>query len=88
MDNNQSPPANALLVMRVIWGALILGQVMFMGVESFILRQPQKGARPPITADMLMIFVIVNAVMLATVIPAMFFMRSMIFRRAYGMSRA
>ena len=79
---NQVTPASSLLVNRIIWGALIMGQVAFMSAQMIILRQPQNGARPPISADMLMVFVIVNAVMLATIIPVTFFIRSLIFKRA------
>ena len=67
-------------MMRVIWGALIMGQVMFMVVEGIILSQRVQGNVPAKPPDVWMLFY-VNVGMLLTVVPVMYLVRGAMFRR-------
>jgi hypothetical protein len=64
----------ALLVNRIIWGALIVGELMFMGIALGLggsLQRNERGAR-------ILFYVAVG--MAASTIPAAFLIRSLIFR--------
>ena len=81
MANNQLnsvPPAKAFLMIRIIWGALLLGQFAFLAVESIILSQPGQQPAPPIDANILFV---INIGMLVTIVPVMFMVRMKTFSR-------
>lgn len=76
---NSLPPAKSLMTMRIFWFALVLGQLVFMGV-IFLLILPNAHARRGLHAVPVLAWV--PFVMLATVVPLAFFMRRMILKRA------
>ena len=74
-DLKNVPPRKALLMLRMIWLGLMLGQVMFLGVVVLGL-VPMHPTGEPQAA-----MIWVDFVMFATVIPVTFLIRSLIFRR-------
>jgi hypothetical protein len=74
---NKASPKNSLLTMWIMWAALLLGQLAFMGIETLILSQGQLLATEPLP-----MLIIVNLVMLLTIVPAVFFVRRVVHRRA------
>jgi hypothetical protein len=74
MDKN-SPANKALITTRIIWFALLMGQIAFMVVVAVMDRPKQEMAIP--LEDM----VGVNFLILLTVVPVAFFIRRLIFRR-------
>ena len=77
LDLNTVPPRRALMMIRIIWFALIFGQIAFLGVLALIILPNQRGPRP----QPMPILVWVNVGMLVTIVPAMFVIRAAIFRR-------
>jgi hypothetical protein len=70
------PPRQALMTLRIIWLALILGQLTFMAVLIFAILPNQHGDVHPQP-----LLVWVNVAMLAGIVPVMFVIRAMIFRK-------
>lgn len=70
-------PARAVMVTRIIWFALLMGQAVFLAIAAFQIIPNRHGAvqKQPI-------LVIVNVVMLVTVLPIMFMIRGKIFARS------
>jgi hypothetical protein len=80
---NNASPQQALMTIRIIWAALILGQLGFAGVTGVIISQPNAHAAPPVP-----ILPVICFLMLATVIPITFIVRTLMLRAAraaYGM---
>ena len=78
LGNPQVNVRKALFTMWVIWTAMLLGPLGFMYVEATVL---SKGDRPQADPQSVMNLIVVAVVMLLAVIPATFFIRSMIFKR-------
>ncbi len=74
---NSVPPVQALLTIRIIWAALLLGQIFFLAAVIFLLSQNTAPPAQPNPA-----FFIVAVVMLLTASPVMFLIRGRIHRRA------
>jgi len=70
-------PRRALMTMRIIWLALIMGQLVFLAVIILVIL-PNNRSRA-VTPQPLLFWV--NAGMLATFVPAAFVVRSIIFRQ-------
>jgi hypothetical protein len=70
-------PRQALLTMRIIWGALLMGEIGFLVVVMTVLLPARR--EPP---NVQRLFVLVSAVFLATAVPVAFFVRAAIFNRA------
>jgi hypothetical protein len=77
MSEGPSTPKAALLTNRVIWAALILGQVFFMVVMGVIFSQGKDAPTRPEP-----ILIIVNAAVLAAFFLVALFARVMIFQKA------
>jgi hypothetical protein len=76
-------PEVAIRVQRIIWGALIMGQLGFMGVVGFIILNPGPAAGAVrIPDDSLKMLLMLNAGMLVTIVPTMFLVRWWMFSRA------
>ena len=70
----QSPnPPPSLIALRIIWFALIMGQVVFAAVVLTMLAHPGQKPLPPV-------FLYVDVVMLATMIPIAFVVRAILYR--------
>lgn len=76
---NSLPPARALLTIRIIWFALMFGQVTFMAV-IFLLILPNAHARAAFHP--LPVLSWIPFAVLAIVVPVAFFMRRVILNRA------
>jgi hypothetical protein len=76
-DLKNATPKQALLTMRIIWGAMLMGEIAFLTVLMTVVLPARKD--PP---NVQRVLVITSAIMLATVIPVAFFVRSAIFNRA------
>jgi hypothetical protein len=76
---DQIPPAKALMTLRIIWFALLMGQVMFFLVLELVLL-PQR--QPPEHPNKLL--PLVSVVMLLSVVPVTFIVRTVILSRARG----
>jgi hypothetical protein len=70
----------SLMVLRIIWAALIFSQLAFLGVVALVILPGQHNVHPQ------PILVWVNLAMLVSVVPVMFVLRLMTFRR--GQSEA
>jgi hypothetical protein len=65
-----------ILYSFVIWGALLLGQLAFMGIAAVILSQ---NKQPPPAPQMVLLYL--GVAMLAVVVTGAFFIRAFIFKR-------
>ena len=75
---NNLPPARAITVIRIIWGALLLGQFAFAAVVAIILTQQGRQPAPAVDPTILLM---INIAMLVVIVPAMFMMRMKTFGR-------
>src|SRR5436309_3124256 len=75
-NSTRNSPAQTLLALRIIWAALLLGQLVFLGVLITALWGHQR------THDEHVVKVIfyVSIVMLVTVVPIGWFVRGFIYR--------
>jgi hypothetical protein len=64
-----------LMVLRIIWAALLMGEVMFMAVTLAI-----GGGGPPADPRMPQIMLYVAIIMLASMVPIAYVIRSFIYR--------
>jgi hypothetical protein len=74
--SNVPPPPQALMTLRIIWLALILGQLAFMAVVILVILPNQHGDVHPQP-----LLVWVNVAMCASIVPVTFVIRTMIFRK-------
>jgi hypothetical protein len=74
-DPNSVPAAKTLMTIRIIWFAMLMGELMFLGIVAFVIL-PNHG--PP---QLQPILVWVNVIMLLTIVPATFAIRAATFRR-------
>lgn len=72
-------PEFALRQARLIWGALLAGQVAFLGVAAFLLNSPANGPRDPAAARPMLF---VAFALLVTLVPGGFLMRRRALARA------
>jgi hypothetical protein len=70
-------PRGVLMTLRIIWGALLMGQIIFFGVIVFVL-WPQH--RRTMDEQTLRLLFYVECAMLLTMIPVGFALRSITFR--------
>src|SRR3982751_2265539 len=75
---NPSDPQATLMTLRIIWAALLMGQIIFFLVIAFVLWP--KGRRTVDERVLRMLFYI-GCVMLLTMIPVGFVLRSTMFRK-------
>lgn len=74
---NNLPPGRALLTMRVMWLALLLGPILFMGVIIVVILP---GAKKPVHPQPILAWV--SIALLVTTVPVAFMIRALILRRA------
>ena len=74
----QAPERQQLITLRIIWAALLMGQVAFFLVIAFLLWP--KG-RPLMEQRMLRVVFFCQVVMLLTLVPVTFVIRNQIFQR-------
>ena len=69
------PPRRALATMRIIWGAIILGQLVFLAVLILVImpKQQPHPAQP--------VLVWMNLILLVTAVPMTFGLRQLAFRK-------
>ena len=79
-DLKNLPPEKALMTHRVIWAALLMGQLGFAALVLFQTSHPAQPA-PRIDPQLLTILPIVQLALALTVIPATFFLRMKTFRK-------
>lgn len=65
-----------LMTLRIIWAALLMGELMFLGIVLTVGR-----GNPDLNPDSHRIFLYVAVVMLATLVPLAFVVRSLIYRK-------
>src|SRR5689334_12524835 len=70
-------PKQALLTMRIIWGAMLMGEIAFLLVVALVILPARK--EPPKVQNL---FVIVSAALLASAVTVAFFVRTSLFNRA------
>ena len=70
-------PQKALLTLRIIWFALLMGPISFLVLLGVLVLPSHVQANPPQP-----ILVWVNLAMLVIVVPVNFFIRNLIFRRS------
>lgn len=73
--NAEADPAKSLMVLRIIWAALLMGQVLFLGV---VLMLRSQGSASPSDAGMLKLLFFVEIALAALTIPVAFFVRRMV----------
>ena len=73
--NAEENPAKSLLVLRIIWAALLMGQVLFLGITLMLRSQ---GSAPPADATMLQMLFFVEIAFAAMTIPVAFFIRRIV----------
>jgi hypothetical protein len=62
---------------RILWGAMLLGQLIFLGVVLFQIQAASSGG----LADLRNILFVVEWAMLAMILPAGFLVRAIVFRK-------
>ena len=78
MASTNIPPGKTLLVARIIWFALMMGELLFLGVTTFVILPNHGPAKPqPQT-----ILVWSSIFMAVAIIPVTFLIRSAMFRRS------
>src|SRR3954464_8828123 len=70
-------PSNPLLVVRIIWFAMMMGELLFLAVILFVIL-PARGAA--VQPNRILVFA--NVVLLLTSVPTTFMIRRLIFARA------
>src|SRR5262245_37191716 len=76
MDQNpQGSPAGSLLTLRIIWGALLLGQVGYLFTVML-----NGGAMPVPDGGLMTLLLYMLIGLLAVIIPAAYFIRGFIYR--------
>ena len=78
------PPEKVLRLARVIWAALLLGQISFAGVIGFLITRGGIGLEP---GEMSRLLTRVNFGLLVLMVPLAYVVRGLIFRRS-GEGRA
>jgi hypothetical protein len=73
----QPSPRHSLMTLRIIWFALLMGQVIFLAIVLWLIRQPGQAAEPQVRRTLF----IIAAVMLATAIPVGYFLRMRLYER-------
>lgn len=74
---NSLPPAKALMTMRIIWLALLLGPILFMGVIVLVILPQSRQTTQPQP-----ILTWVSFALLAMTVPVAFVIRGIILRRS------
>jgi hypothetical protein len=80
MTQQQPTPAGALITIRIIWAAMLMGVLTFMGVVLFVIKP---SGRPPDAKFTQLLFYIAVG-MLCALVPIGLLIRSMIWRRGRG----
>jgi F0F1-type ATP synthase membrane subunit c/vacuolar-type H+-ATPase subunit K len=82
MDQQNQPSLDARLrVLRIIWAALLMGQVIFIAVIVWFV-WPGQTPGQQMTAELRQIFLYVGIAMLAGAIPVGYIVRRMVYRPA------
>jgi hypothetical protein len=79
MDNAPNSPRGSLVTLRIIWAALLLGQLTFLGIVVWLIRQP--GARAPVSPDLRRTLFILCAAWLVMAVPVGYFIRLKMFEK-------
>lgn len=69
------PPQRVLRLVRLLWLMLVLGQLLFLGVLMVVILPGRTSSPQPILFW-------INVGMLATIVPATFLVRTMMFQKA------
>jgi hypothetical protein len=80
MDNAPNSPRQSLMTLWIIWAALLLGQLVFLGVVAWLIRQP--GGRAPVTPDVRRLLFILCAAWLVMAVPVGYFIRWKMYEKA------
>jgi hypothetical protein len=75
-------PEQSLRTLRIIWAALLLGQVVFLAIVMWLIRQP--ADRATITPDLRRTLFIIAAVWLVMAVPIGYFIRWKIYDKGRG----
>src|SRR5690348_106975 len=76
MASTNIPPGKTLMVARIIWLALMMGELMFLGITTFVILPNHVPAQPQPVLIWASIF------MAVVVIPMTFLFRAAAFRRS------
>ena len=71
--NPTASPQQSLRTLRIIWAALLMGQVVFLVIVMWLIRQP--ADRPAIDADLRRTLLIICAAWLVMALPIGYFIR-------------
>ena len=80
MDNAPNSPRGSLVTLRIIWAALLLGQLIFLAIVVWLIRQP--GERPPVSPDLRRTLFILCAAWLVMAVPVGYFIRWKMYEKA------
>jgi hypothetical protein len=75
-NRNPPTPEQSLMILRIIWAALLMGQLAFLVALVVVILPGQHSAHPQ------PILFWIDLAMLLTIVPVTFLIRMMIFRRA------
>lgn len=76
-------PREVLIFARILWAAMLMGQLIFLGVVSLIISQPQPPTSNPPDPAVWRIVFIVSVAMLLVLIPIGYFVRAQVYKRAW-----
>ena len=79
MDNAPNSPRGSLVTLRIIWAALLLGQLTFLGIVVWLIRQP--GERAPVSPDLRRTLFILCAAWLVMAVPVGYFIRLKMYEK-------
>ena len=75
-------PEQSLRTVRIIWAALLMGQVVFLVIVMWLIRQPAE--RPPVDPNVRRTLLIICAAWLATAVPIGYFIRLKAYEKGRG----
>ena len=76
MEQNQPTPRQRLMVLRIIWGAMLMGLLVFLIVVLTVGRN-----MPPLDPKTSQLFLYIAVAMLAALVPTAFVVRAAIYRK-------
>src|SRR4051812_37517274 len=80
-ETNDTEQQKRLMVLRIIWFALLMGQLMFLGVIAFVVwKQPQAAGAPARNERFLQTLFYIGVGMLVTMLPVGWLLRANLFR--------
>jgi hypothetical protein len=79
MEQPKPTPAQRLVALRIIWAALLAGQIMFLAIALVIGRSMH-----PLDPQTSQLYLYVAVAMLAVLVPTAYALRAAIYRKARG----